>query len=75
NLGSLKPAGRIKIGRNLELQTAATDAAGEKIYLTSSRDHSIYIINGKTNKTTRVPNVGLYPWGSFILEGRDNYCH
>ncbi len=75
DLGSLKPAGRIKIGTNLELQTAATNATGEKIYLTSSRDHSIYIINGKTNKVTRVPNVGLYPWGSSILEGPDNYCH
>ncbi len=75
DLNNLKPAGRIKIGANLELQTAATDAAGEKIYLTSATDHSLYIINGKTNAVERVPDVGLYPWGSFLLEGRDNYCH
>ena len=75
DLKALKPAGRIKIGTNLEIHTAATDAAGEKMYLTSSTDHSLYIINGKTNAVERVPDVGLYPWGSFLLEGQDNYCH
>jgi len=75
DLKKLKPAGRIKIGTNLELQTAATGADGEKMYLTSATDHSLYIIDGKTNAFERVPDVGLYPWGSFVLEGRDNYCH
>ncbi len=75
DLKKLRPAGRIKIGVNLELETAATDAQGEKMYLTSSRDHSLYVIDGKTNAVTRVPNVGLYPWGSSILEGQDLYCH
>ena len=75
DLKSLKPAGRIRIGLNLELETATTDAQGEKLYLTSSRDHSIYIIDGKTHEFERVADVGLYPWGAFILEGQDNYCH
>ncbi|HEB71356.1 MAG TPA: hypothetical protein ENI77_01900 [Nitrospirae bacterium] len=75
NMKTLRPAGRIKIGTNLELETAATDAQGEKIYLTSSRDHSVYVIDGKTNAVTRIANVGLYPWGSSILEGKDLYCH
>ena len=75
DLKSLKPAGRIKIGTGLELETAATDPQGNKIYLASSRDHSIYIIDGKTHAIERVADVGLYPWGAFILEGQDNYCH
>ncbi|KMP11354.1 hypothetical protein UR09_03630 [Candidatus Nitromaritima sp. SCGC AAA799-A02] len=75
DLKSLKPAGRIKIGTNLELETAATDPQGNKLYLTSSRDHSVYIIDGKTHEIERVADVGLYPWGAFILEGQDNYCH
>ncbi|MBT3921109.1 MAG: hypothetical protein HOF21_00895 [Nitrospina sp.] len=75
DLKSLKPAGRIKIGTGLELETAATDPQGDKLYLASSRDHSIYIIDGKTHEFERVPDVGLYPWGAFILEGQDNYCH
>lgn len=75
DLKSLKPAGRIKIGTGLELETATTDPQGNKLYLTSSRDHSLYIIDGKTHEIERVSDVGLYPWGAFILEGQDNYCH
>jgi len=75
DLKALKPAGRIRIGVNLPLQTAATDAAGEKIYLASSRDHTIYIIDGKTEKIEKVTDVGYFPWGTYIMEGQDNYCH
>ncbi|GMT43003.1 MAG: hypothetical protein IEMM0002_1414 [bacterium] len=75
DLETLKPAGRIKIGTNLHIETAATDAAGEKMYLASSTDHSIYIIDGKTDTIERVPDVGLFPWGTHILGGQDNYCH
>ena len=75
DLKALKPAGRIKIGIGLELETATTDPQGNKLYLTSSRDHSLYIIDGKTHEIEQVRDVGLYPWGAFILEGQDNYCH
>lgn len=75
DLNTLKPAGRIKIGANLQIETATTDTAGEKIYLASSTDHSVYVIEGKTEKVTRVANVGLYPWGTHILDSKDNYCH
>jgi YVTN family beta-propeller protein len=71
----LTAVGRIKIGINLQIETATTDTAGEKLYLASSTDHSVYIIEGKTEKVTRVANVGLYPWGTHILDSRDNYCH
>ncbi len=75
NLNTLTPAGRIRIGINLPLQTAATDSAGEKIYLASSWDHTIYIIDGKTEKIEKVTGVGYFPWGTYIMEGQDNYCH
>jgi len=75
DMTSLTPAGRIKIGKNLQIETATTDTAGEKIYLASSTDHSVYIIDGKTEAVTRVANVGLYPWGTHILDSKDNYCH
>ena len=75
DMNSLKSAGRIKIGANLQIETATTDTADEKIYLASSTDHSVYIIDGKTEAVTRVANVGLYPWGTHILDSKDNYCH
>lgn len=71
----LKPAGRIKIGNNLQIETATTDTAGEKIYLASSTDNSVYVIDGETEAVTRVENVGLYPWGTHVLDSKDNYCH
>jgi len=75
DMTSLTSAGRIKIGKNLQIETATTDTAGEKLYLASSTDHSVYIIDGKTEAVTRVANVGLYPWGTHILDSKDNYCH
>jgi len=75
DMDSLKPAGRIKIGTNLQLETATTDTADEKLYLASSTDHSIYVIDGRTEDVTRVANVGLFPWGTHIMDSKDNYCH
>jgi len=75
DMQSLKPAGRIKIGTNLQIETATTDTADEKLYLASSTDHSLYVIDGRTEDVTRVPNVGLYPWGTHIMDSKDNCCH
>lgn len=75
DLATLKPAGRIKIGQNLFIQTATTDTADGKMYLASATDNSIYIIDGKTEAVERVANVGLYPWGTHIMDSKDNYCH
>lgn len=75
DLKRLKPMGRIKIGDNLILETAATDAEGQRIYLACSTNQSIYEINGKTHQVVRIPDVGLFPWGTHIHEGQDNYCH
>jgi len=75
DMGTLTPAGRIKVGVNLQLETATTDTKDETLYLASSTDHSVYVIDAKTHASRRVPNVGLYPWGTHIMESKDNYCH
>jgi YVTN family beta-propeller protein len=75
DMNSLKPAGRIKIGTNVNLETATTDTAGEKIYLAESTNHEIVIIDARTHAMERVRNVGLFPWGTHIMDSKDNYCH
>jgi len=75
DMGSLKPAGRIKIGTNVQLETATTDTADEKLYLAESTNHEIVIIDAKTHAIERVKNVGLFPWGTHIMDSKDNYCH
>lgn len=74
DMKSLKSAGRIKIGE-VQIETATTDTADEKLYLASSTDNSVYVIDAKTEAVERVANVGLYPWGTHILDSKDNYCH
>ena len=75
DMKTLKPAGRIRIGTNIQIETATTDTADEKIYLADSTDHAIIIIDAKTEAVERVANVGLYPWGTHIMDSKDNYCH
>ena len=75
DLHSLKPAGRIKIGTNVQIETATTDTAEEKLYLAESTNHQVVIIDAKTHALERVGNVGLYPWGTHIMDSKDNYCH
>ncbi|MEZ0150769.1 MAG: YncE family protein, partial [Candidatus Reddybacter sp.] len=74
DMKSLKAAGRIKIG-DVQIETATTDTADAKLYLASSTDNSVYVIDAKTEKVERVANVGLYPWGTHVLDSKDNYCH
>ena len=75
DMNSLKPAGRIKIGTNVQLETATTDTADEKLYLAESTNHEIVIIDARTHAIERVGNVGLFPWGTHIMDSKDNYCH
>jgi YVTN family beta-propeller protein len=75
DMEKLKPAGRIKIGTNVQLETATTDTADEKIYLAESTNHEVVIIEARTLAIERVRNVGLFPWGTHIMESKDNYCH
>jgi YVTN family beta-propeller protein len=75
DMEKLKPAGRIKVGVNVQLETATTDAADQKIYLADSTENAVVIIDGKTEAVEKVLNVGLYPWGTHIMDSKDNYCH
>ena len=75
DMNSLKPAGRLKIGTNIQLETATTDTADEKLYLADSTENAVVVIDAKTNQFAKVMNVGLYPWGTHIMESKDNYCH
>jgi YVTN family beta-propeller protein len=75
DMKSLRPAGRIKIGTNIQLETATTDTADEKIYLADSTENAVVIIDAKTNTFEKVMNVGLFPWGTHIMDSKDNYCH
>jgi len=75
DMKTLRPAGRIKIGTNVQLETATTDTQDEKLYLAESTTNSVVIIDAKTNLFEKVANVGLYPWGTHIMDSKDNYCH
>jgi len=75
DMNSLRPAGRIKIGTNVQLETATTDTKDEKLYLAESTTNSVVIIDAKTGLFERVSNVGLFPWGTHIMDSKDNYCH
>ena len=33
------------------------------------------IIDAKTEAVEKVVNVGLFPWGTHIMDSKDNYCH
>jgi YVTN family beta-propeller protein len=75
DMKSLRPKGRIRIGVNIQIETATTDTAEEKIYLAESTNHEVVIIDARTEAIQRVGNVGLYPWGTHIMDSKDNYCH
>jgi YVTN family beta-propeller protein len=75
DMNSLRPAGRIKIGTNIQLETATTDTKDEKLYLADSTENAVVVIDTKTNQFEKITNVGLYPWGTHIMDSKDNYCH
>ena len=75
DMKSLRPAGRIKIGTNVQLETATTDTKEEKLYLAESTTNSVVIIDAKTGTFEKVANVGLFPWGTHVMDSKDNYCH
>lgn len=75
DMKSLKPAGRIKIGTNIQLETATTDTKDETLYLADSTENAVVIINARDNSFEKIRNVGLYPWGTHVMDSKDNYCH
>ena len=75
DMSTLRPAGRIKVGSNIQLETATTDVADTTLYLADSTENAVVIINARTHAMEKVMNVGLYPWGTHIMDSKDNYCH
>src|SRR6059036_626522 len=75
DMKTLRPAGRMKIGSNIQLETATTDTAEEKIYLADSTENAVVVIDAKTQAFEKVMNVGLFPWGTHVMDSKDNYCH
>jgi YVTN family beta-propeller protein len=76
DMSSMRPAGRIRVGVNIQLETATTDTQDQKIYLADSTENAIVIIDGKTEQVEKITeNVGLFPWGTHIMDSKDNYCH
>ena len=75
DMKTLRPAGRIRIGTNIQLETATTDTKEEKLYLAESTTNSVVIIDAKTGTFEKVANVGLFPWGTHVMDSKDNYCH
>ena len=74
DLEGMKLLKRIKVGGRLALETAATSPDHSKIFLTSSTDNAVYVIDTATDAIRKIENVGVSPWASFILGG-ENYCH
>jgi YVTN family beta-propeller protein len=75
DMATLKSAGRLKIGTNVQLETATTDTADEKLYLADSTENAVVIIDARTLAFEKIRNVGSFPWGTHIMDSKDNYCH
>src|SRR5215813_11709222 len=75
DMNTLRPAGRMKIGTNIQLETATTDTKDETLYLADSTENAVVVIDAKTQQFEKIMNVGLYPWGTHIMDSKDNYCH
>ena len=75
DMKTLRPAGRMKIGTNIQLETATTDTADEKLYLADSTENAVVVIDAKAQTFEKIFSVGLFPWGTHIMESKDNYCH
>lgn len=75
DLEHMKEKGTVLIGKNLRLETASSAVDGKAIYIASSVDNSIYVVDAETDKVTRIPDVGVTPWGTAIQGDLASYCH
>ena len=75
DLVSMKELGTIVLGKGLRLETGTTSPDGKKVFLACSTDNSIYMIDGATDKVTRIPDVGVTPWGTASEGDMAFYCH
>ncbi len=74
DLEKMREIKRLKLGRDIVLETASTTSDGSRIYLACSTTNSVYVIDGKSDQISVIPNVGHGPWAVTILGGY-NYCH
>lgn len=74
DLARMAEAGQKRLGANISLETATTTPDGRKIYLASSTDNSVYVIDTATDAVKRIANVGQSPWATTML-GSYQYCH
>src|SRR5215510_632444 len=75
DMNTLRPAGRMKIGTNMQLETATTDTKDETLYLADSTENAVVVINARNQTFEKITKVGLYPWGTHVMDSKDNYCH
>ncbi|MBI3812459.1 MAG: hypothetical protein HY283_09695 [Nitrospirae bacterium] len=76
DMTTFKKINRLKLGLNIALETAATTADGMKVYVASSTDDSVYVIDSASDQVKRIADVGRSPWGVTILGAASpNYCH
>ena len=71
---AMKKTSQLDMGEGARLETASTTPTGTKIYVASSANSSLYVINTDSDKVSRIKNVGKFPWGVSIFKGQ-NYCH
>jgi YVTN family beta-propeller protein len=74
DMEKMKELKRIKLGLDLDLETASTTPDGKKVYIAASRRNSVYVLDADTDSYKEIPNVGLSPWAVTIIGGA-NYCH
>lgn len=76
DMATFKKVNRLKLGPGLSLETGATTVDGLKVYVASSTDDSVYVIDSITDQVKRIADVGRFPWGVTILGAASpNYCH
>lgn len=75
DLKRLVPAGKILLDQTVELATATTDVETKRIYVCGTNNDTIYVIEGKDDKVSKISNVGNFPWGTHLMGSTDNYCH
>ncbi len=74
DFSTLKKTGQLDMGKSARLETASTSPAGNKIYVASSSNNSLYVIDVESDRVKQIKDVGNFPWGVSIYKGQ-NYCH
>jgi YVTN family beta-propeller protein len=74
DFSTLEKTGQLDMGQGARLETASTSPTGTKIYVASSSNNSLYVIDVESDRVKQIKDVGSFPWGVSIYKGQ-NYCH